>query len=180
MRKCFDKIGYDPGLFSSKTRAFMLSFYVNSKMSIKRNNSVGKKMDEQAWDMFMEEMFVKFGGSDKKEKDGMEVFAIEHPLIKGISYGVKNLTNLRKRIKIDMSKTTDAIFSPWLGVRDRWIEPYSISYLSSSTLNPSLDPSESTPVFKYTISEVEEGPEIIQTEESESSQENAEESNSDE
>lgn len=96
-------LGYDQGLYSIKSRSFMMSFHSNEKLKIKRNDTVGSYMHEWAWDLYMEQMLVEQRqGSRKENKNQCMMFTVAHPHINAISYAVWNGGHGSKDVKIDL------------------------------------------------------------------------------
>lgn len=46
----------------------MVTFFSNSKIKIKRNDTVGTYMHEWAWDIYMEEMLCEYGKGELNEE----------------------------------------------------------------------------------------------------------------
>jgi hypothetical protein len=89
-RKVLNKLGYDEGLYSVKSRVYGLTFHSDKTLKIKREAAVGSYMDEWAWDFLMTELYYEFGSEETISKNNCECEMIAHSEIDAVSYVVFN------------------------------------------------------------------------------------------
>ena len=94
-------------------------------------------------------------------------FSVEHPEIKGISYGLYNDDTCKKIVKMNLNGISEAYFSPLYGFKDKTVNPYCVEYLSSVVEDPFYGEEFNVDKFEYEI-EIEDGSEVEDSEYSES------------
>lgn len=62
-------------------------------------------------------MYGEYGlGANSRETDTYNIFEVKHDGIFGVSYGIENISEHSLAIKVDMTNSYDAYFTPYQGV----------------------------------------------------------------
>ena len=146
-------------------------------------------MSSWAWEFYLERLLCDQGVSDQsKQTNECVIFTNDHKPTRSVNYGVENLSDSWKKVKIEMlghwttpdnkqSPNYVLLTSPQNFICEKWVEPHSIAYLGSSMADPDLDASIASVMFDFKILLTKTKEEHEEIEE-ESSEEEKEESKS--
>ena len=129
-----------------------MTFFSNSHLKVKRNDSVPYYMDTWAWDLYIEEKYYTDGeGENSTEDSNSLIIEVTHPEIKAVSYGCYNYDSCKKKINIDMNFTKNVTFSQKYGIRNKEVYPDGIEYISSVVSDPDFGGKNFDGEFKYKV-----------------------------
>lgn len=98
------KLGYDDGMYSTKSRVFVTSFQADSPLKVQINESIIGNLHTRAWDLFMNHHLMerKLLGEVVRKANYL-FFRVNHPKCYGCSYGLANNTDTWLRVELDMT-----------------------------------------------------------------------------
>jgi len=101
-----NSLGYDSGLYSLKSKVFVVSFQADVHLKVKINDTFLGDLHSRAWDLFMYHKLSNGEQSEKFVKSKCTIFAVRHPNCYGISYAVANSSNEWIKVNLDMTFST--------------------------------------------------------------------------
>ena len=76
IEEMLQKLGYDQGLYSLKSRVFVASFQSENPIAVKINDSILGDMHRRAWDLYMNKKLMENEISQDFDKTSQYVFLI--------------------------------------------------------------------------------------------------------
>jgi hypothetical protein len=159
IEEMFEKLGYDPALYSTKSRVFVSSFQADSPISVKINESIIGDMHTRAWDLFMEHQLSE-GANDRSDTVGNSqyvFFKIDHSKAYGCSYGIANNTREWLKVELDLTKSKGCYFNPLDGTSIVLVPPEGVKYLGSCISDPDAQEFSFGRTFEVEETEAPEG-----------------------
>jgi hypothetical protein len=177
IEEMLEKLGYDPSLYSTKSRVFVVSFQSDSEITVKINESIIGDMHTRAWDLYMEHQLSTDNAdkSDFVKKDDYIFFKVDHPKAYGCSYGIANNTSGWLKVELDLTKSNGCYFNPKDGTSYVLVPPEGVKYLGSSISDPEGEEFSFGRTFDVTEAEEPSGYDNGEQSENESEEESQEE-----
>lgn len=129
-------MGYDKGLYSYKSRVFVVSFQADIPLDVKINETVMGNLHTRALDLYMCNQLTQHTPKDMVHKSDYLFFKVDHEKSYGCSYGIANKTEKYLKIELDMTESSSSYFSPKDGTSAVIVPPKSIKYVGSTVSNP--------------------------------------------
>ena len=137
--KILEKLGYDKGLYSNKSRVFVVSIQSEQQLTVKIEDSLLGEMHKRVMDMFMHHVLDHNVPAESRESTSRYCFfQYYHSKWYGSSFGIANLTSSYLKVNLDMTESESWYYSPKSGVSNVIVKPNSLCYLGSWISDPEI------------------------------------------
>lgn len=133
------KLGYDENLYSIKSRVFTITFHSAAEVRIRIGNAAKTDLNEKAMSLMMADYLDRNGARKAREDRNVVVFKKYHEHAYANSYAAVNKTNSDVEVNIDMTHSTNCMFSPSSGKSRVFLPAKSLKYIGSSIVDPNAD-----------------------------------------
>ena len=165
------KLGYDDGMYSTKSRVFVMSFQSDSPLKVKIHDSLDGDMHKRAWNLYAN-WYIKNKDirTDFYQTSNYLFFGIRHPMCYGCSYVLANNSDSYLKVTLDLTVCPDSYYAPIDGESIVTVPPHGISYLGSTISDPEAE--EVHYGREFEVEEIEKS-DIDEEDEDEGSQEDS-------
>ena len=133
MFKWLEDLGYDRGLFPTRSRLFVLSIHSDKLLPLTVQDAMQTDLDARTMLLVMD----KFGQEMKRSKAGYNLLYTFSDKIFGYSYAVQNTKNKKIKVKLDCSKSENMLFSTPAPIVEKTIQPFETVFFLHSMAIPS-------------------------------------------
>lgn len=131
-----EKLGYDDGLYSKKSKVFTITFHTTSDLRVRIGDASKTDLNERAWDLMMDHYHSKFGATGAISNEHCVIFRMAHNKSYSVTYGCINKTNKEIEIIFTQDRSKNMLFTPSKGTVRSTVPPRSLIFVASSILEP--------------------------------------------